>query len=297
MREGVDREDARARRGRLAHLARATAASRRSPGSTRARWCATSATRARCAAACSRRRSPEAEAARARSAPSRRWPAATWPARSRPREPVILDGGDGPLVVGIDTGIKDSIVRNLRERGVRLELHPCTTSAERAARARAPTPSSSPTAPATRPRSTTSSTRVRERGRQGARVGHLPRPPAALPGGRPRDLQAALRPPRRQPPGQGPRDRAGSRSPPRTTASRCSAPAASRRIDTDEPVRWETDFGAAELQQLNLYDRTVEGLVLRDVPGVDRPVPPRGRARAPRRPAPLRPLPGAAVAA
>ena len=38
-------------------------------------------------------------------------------------------------------------------------------------------------------------------------------------------------------------------------------------IETDEPVRWETDFGAAELSQINLYDRTVEGLVLRDVPG------------------------------
>ena len=35
----------------------------------------------------------------------------------------------------------------------------------------------------------------------------------------------------------------------------------------DEPVRWETDFGAAELSHVNLYDRTVEGLVLRDVPG------------------------------
>ena len=31
-------------------------------------------------------------------------------------------------------------------------------------------------------------------------------------------------------------------------------------------MRWETDFGAAELSQLNLYDRTVEGLVLKDVP-------------------------------
>jgi carbamoyl-phosphate synthase small subunit len=31
-------------------------------------------------------------------------------------------------------------------------------------------------------------------------------------------------------------------------------------------VRWETDFGAAELSHVNLYDRTVEGLVLRDVP-------------------------------
>ena len=48
-----------------------------------------------------------------------------------PKEPLIL-GADssGPLVVGIDTGIKDSIVRNLRERGARLELHPCSTSAE-----------------------------------------------------------------------------------------------------------------------------------------------------------------------
>src|SRR4029453_18358838 len=39
-----------------------------------------------------------------------------------------------------------------------------------------------------------------------------------------------------------------------------------RRIGEDRPVCWETDFGAAELTHLNLYDRTVEGLVLRDVP-------------------------------
>ena len=43
-------------------------------------------------------------------------------------------------------------------------------------------------------------------------------------------------------------------------------PGGEHTIDADEPVRWETDFGAAELSQLNLYDRTVEGLVLRDVP-------------------------------
>ncbi len=43
--------------------------------------------------------------------------------------------------------------------------------------------------------------------RQEARVGHLPRPPAALPGGRPGDVQAAVRPPRRQPSGPGPADR------------------------------------------------------------------------------------------
>ncbi|WP_084270060.1 glutamine-hydrolyzing carbamoyl-phosphate synthase small subunit [Patulibacter minatonensis] len=34
------------------------------------------------------------------------------------------------------------------------------------------------------------------------------------------------------------------------------------RIEGDEPVRWATDFGEAELSHLNLYDRTVEGLVL-----------------------------------
>ena len=49
-------------------------------------------------------------------------------------------------------------------------------------------------------------------------------------------------------------------------------------------MRWETDFGAAELSHLNLYDRTVEGLVLRDVPGAHGPVPPRGGAGPARRP-------------
>ena len=36
--------------------------------------------------------------------------------------------------------------------------------------------------------------------------------------------------------------------------------------EADEPVRWITDFGEAALTHVNLYDRTVEGLVLRDVP-------------------------------
>jgi carbamoyl-phosphate synthase small subunit len=40
-----------------------------------------------------------------------------------------------------------------------------------------------------------------------------------------------------------------------------------RTIEQDEPVRWETDFGAASLSHVNLYDRTVEGLELLDVPG------------------------------
>ena len=44
-------------------------------------------------------------------------------------------------------------------------------------------------------------------------------------------------------------------------------PGGARTIPDDEPVRWETDFGVAELTHINLYDRTVEGLTLRDVTG------------------------------
>jgi carbamoyl-phosphate synthase small subunit len=44
-------------------------------------------------------------------------------------------------------------------------------------------------------------------------------------------------------------------------------PNGARTIDTDTPVRWETDFGAAALSHVNLYDRTVEGLELLDVAG------------------------------
>ena len=44
-----------------------------------------------------------------------------------------------------------------------------------------------------------------------------------------------------------------------------AAPDGGQRIEADEPVRWETDFGPAELTHVNLYDRTVEGLRLLDV--------------------------------
>ena len=44
-------------------------------------------------------------------------------------------------------------------------------------------------------------------------------------------------------------------------------PGGARTIENDEPVRWETEFGAAELTHINLYDRTVEGLRLLDVQG------------------------------
>ena len=44
-------------------------------------------------------------------------------------------------------------------------------------------------------------------------------------------------------------------------------PGGARTIERDEPVRWQTDYGEAQLSHVNLYDRTVEGLELLDVPG------------------------------
>jgi len=39
-------------------------------------------------------------------------------------------------------------------------------------------------------------------------------------------------------------------------------PSGERAIEGDRPVSWETQFGAAQLTHINLYDRTVEGLRL-----------------------------------
>ena len=47
--------------------------------------------------------------------------------RVSPVEPILIGDGDGPRVVALDTGIKTSIVRNLTERGMTVELLPCTT--------------------------------------------------------------------------------------------------------------------------------------------------------------------------
>jgi carbamoyl-phosphate synthase small subunit len=46
-------------------------------------------------------------------------------------EPVVLsERSGGPRIVALDTGIKSSIIRNFLIRGVTLELYPCTTGAE-----------------------------------------------------------------------------------------------------------------------------------------------------------------------
>jgi carbamoyl-phosphate synthase small subunit len=182
-----------------------------------------------------------------------------------PRGPTVLDPDNpGPLVVGIDTGIKHSIVRNLRERGVRLELHPCTTSAEDLL-ARQPDAvflANGPGDPA-----------ALDHVVQNVRglVGKVPVWGICM--GHQLLCRAVGLETFKLPFGH-----RGANHPVKDLASgriditsqnhgfAVQGPGGESTIDTDEPIRWETDFGAAELAQLNLYDRTVEGLVLRDVP-------------------------------
>ncbi len=150
--------------------------------------------------------------ARARGARAGRRRAEHGRPRPRPRgdtpEPRSSSGGGGPRIVALDTGIKRSIIRNFTSRGATLEIYPCTTQRGRAAGRATPTGSSSSPAPATQRRSDYIVDTIRELARAQAGVRHLPRPPAALPRGRAGDVQAAVRPPRRQPPGQGPAHRA-----------------------------------------------------------------------------------------
>jgi carbamoyl-phosphate synthase small subunit len=181
-----------------------------------------------------------------------------------PTEPVILEG-DGPRVIAIDTGIKNSIVRNLRERGVHLELHPCTVTAEELL-AREPDAvflANGPGDPAALDyvvdavRGVVGKTPV-----WGICLGHqlLCRAVGLETYKLPFGHRGANHPVKDLETG---RIEITSQN----HGFAVLGPGGKRTIDTDEPVRWDTDFGVAELQQLNLYDRTVEGLVLRDVEG------------------------------
>ena len=46
------------------------------------------------------------------------------------REPETHGDGDGPRIIALDTGIKRSIIRNFTSRGATLEIYPCTTPAD-----------------------------------------------------------------------------------------------------------------------------------------------------------------------
>jgi carbamoyl-phosphate synthase small subunit len=183
-----------------------------------------------------------------------------------PSEPVMLDPDNpGPRIVAIDTGIKTSIVRNLRERGARVELHPCGSSAEELM-AREPDAvflANGPGDPA-------ALDHIVETVRQlvgrtpvwGICLGHqlLCRAVGLETFKLPFGHRGANHPVKDLETG-----RIDITS--QNHGFAVLGPEGSQTIDTDEAIRWDTDFGAAELSLLNLYDRTVEGLNLLDVPG------------------------------
>jgi carbamoyl-phosphate synthase small subunit len=183
-----------------------------------------------------------------------------------PREPILLDPDNpGPRVVAIDTGIKGSIIRNLRERGVRLELHPCDSSAEQLL-ARDP----DAVFLANGPGDPGAMDYVVEAVR--GCVGKVPVFGICM--GHQLLCRAIGLDTYKLPFGH-----RGANHPVKDLTSgriditsqnhgfAVQGPGGEKRMETDEPVRWETDFGIAELSHVNLYDRTVEGLLLKDVQG------------------------------
>ncbi len=165
----------------------------------------------------------------------------------------------------IDTGVKASIVANLRARGVTVELHPCTASAT-ALLADSPDAIFLANGPGDPGALDYIVATVREL------VGKLPVYGICL--GHQLLCRAIGLETYKLPFGHH-----GANHPVKDlTTGRTEitsqnhgfavlGPGGARTIEDDRPVRWDTDFGVAELTHINLYDRTVEGLMLRDVPG------------------------------
>ena len=185
-----------------------------------------------------------------------------------PAQPLVLDPmgtSDGLRIAMIDTGVKRSIVENLRARGVTVELHPCTADA-RTLLAGSPDAIFLANGPGDPGALDYVVGTIREL------VGKLPVSGICLGHQllcRAVGLQTYKLPFGHHGANHPVKDLVSGRT--EITSQNHGfavlGPDGERTIDRDEAVRWDTDFGAAELTHINLYDRTVEGLALRDVPG------------------------------
>ena len=186
-------------------------------------------------------------------------------ARTVTPEEAIEFEGSGPRVVAIDTGIKHSIIRQFRERDCRLTLLPCDVSIETVLTAEPDLVflANGPGDPAALDYVVdTVRGVIGKRPVVGICLGHqlLCRAVGLETFKLPFGHRGANHPVKDLETG-----RIDITSQNHGFAVR--PPDGGERIEVDEPVGWGTDFGAAELTHLNLYDRTVEGLALRDVLG------------------------------
>ncbi len=185
-----------------------------------------------------------------------------------PAEPVVIEGDPpdrGPRIAMIDTGVKRSIVANLNSRGATVELHPCTASPGQllANRPDAVFLANGPGDPGALDYIVaTVAELVGKLPVYGICLGHqlLCRAVGLRTYKLPFGHHGANHPVKDLVTGR-------TEITSQNHGFAVLGPDGQRTIERDQAVRWETDFGAAELSHINLYDRTVEGLRLLDVAG------------------------------
>jgi carbamoyl-phosphate synthase small subunit len=182
-----------------------------------------------------------------------------------PAEKTVHGHGGSPRIAAIDTGIKQSIVRHLVARGAEVTLHPCTVTAEEllAGDPDALFLANGPGDPAALDYIVaTVRAVVGVKPVWGICLGHqlLCRAVGLETFKLPFGHRGANHPVKDLQTGK-------IEITSQNHGFAVVGPDGAHTLTTDEAVEWDTDFGRARLSHVNLYDRTVEGLELLDVPG------------------------------